>query len=36
MAAGPDPRLMDIVDESIAGEPFDQAQEKAALEQGWR
>ena len=36
MAAGPDPRLMDIVDESIAGEPFDGAQERAALEQGWR
>jgi hypothetical protein len=36
MAAGPDPRLMDIVDESIAGEPFNQAQEKASLEQGWR
>jgi hypothetical protein len=36
MAAGPDPRLMDIVDESIAGEPFDQAQEEAALESGWR
>lgn len=36
MAAGADPRLMEIVDESIAGEPFDQAQEQAALEQGWR
>ena len=36
MAAGADPLLMDIVDESIAGEPFDPAQEKAALEQGWR
>jgi hypothetical protein len=36
MAAGADARLMDIVDESIAGEPFDQAQERAALEQGWR
>jgi hypothetical protein len=36
MAAGADPRLMDIVDESIAGEPFDQAQEEAALKQGWR
>ena len=36
MATGPDPRLMDIVDESIAGEPFDGAQERAALEQGWR
>ncbi|HJR83314.1 MAG TPA: hypothetical protein VJ775_05255 [Sphingomicrobium sp.] len=36
MAAGPDPRLMDMVDESIDGEPFDQGQERAALEQGWR
>lgn len=36
MAAGADPRLMDMVDESIAGEPFDAAQEKAASERGWR
>lgn len=36
MAAGPNPRLMDMVDESIAGEPFDAAQEKAASERGWR
>ena len=35
MAAG-DPRLMDLVDESIAGEPLDAAQEKAAKERGWR
>jgi hypothetical protein len=35
MAAGADPRLMDMVDESIAGEPFDAAQEKRAKERGW-
>jgi len=35
MAAGPDPRLMDMVDESMAGEPLDAAQERAALERGW-
>lgn len=35
MAAGPDPRLMDMVDESIAGEPFDAAQEAKAKERGW-
>lgn len=31
MAGGPDPRLMDMVGESMAGEPFDADQEKAAL-----
>ena len=36
MAAGADPRLMDLVDESIAGEPFDSAQEKAALSHQWK
>jgi hypothetical protein len=36
MAAGADPRLMDMVDQSIAGEPFDAAGEKAAMERGWR
>jgi hypothetical protein len=36
MAAGPDPRLMDMVDESIAGEPFDAAQERAAITRHWR
>jgi hypothetical protein len=35
MAASADPRLMDLVDESIAGEPFDAAQEKQAKEMGW-
>lgn len=36
MAAGEDPRLAALVDETIAGEPFDAAQERAARERGWR
>ena len=36
MASGGDPRLMEAVDASIVGEPFDAAQEKAAMERGWR
>jgi hypothetical protein len=36
MAAGPDPRLMDLVDSTMAGEPFDSAQEAKAKERGWR
>ena len=36
MASGPNPQLMEAVDESIQGEPFDAAQEKAAAEGGWR
>lgn len=36
MAAGPDPALAAIVDRTIAGEPFDAAQEKAARDAGWR
>ena len=36
MAASEDPRLAALIDETIAGEPFDEAQEKAALEAGWR
>ncbi len=36
MAAGADPRLLEMVDASIAGEPFDAAQEQAARRQGWR
>lgn len=36
MAAGADPNLAALVDETIAGEPFDAEQEKTALEQGWR
>ena len=36
MAAGEDPRLAALIDESIAGEPFDASAEKAAQEKGWR
>ena len=36
MAAGEDPRLAALIDETIAGEPFDEAQEKAALAADWR
>src|SRR4029453_1412700 len=36
MAAGQDPRLAELIDQTIAGEPFDAAQERAALQQGWR
>lgn len=36
MAAGEDPRLAALIDEAIAGEPFDAVQEKAALEKRWR
>jgi hypothetical protein len=36
MAAGPDPRLMELVDSTMAGEPFDAAAEAAAKERGWR
>lgn len=36
MAAGEDPRLAAMIDETIAGEPFDAAAEKAALERDWR
>lgn len=36
MAAGEDPRLAALIDETIAGEPFDAAQEKAAQAKGWR
>jgi hypothetical protein len=36
MAGGGDPQLMEAVDASIDGEPFDAAQEKAAMEKGWR
>jgi hypothetical protein len=35
MAAGPDPQLSALVDESIAGEPFDAAQERVARGKGW-
>lgn len=36
MAAGQHPQLARMIDETIAGEPFDATQEKAALERGWR
>jgi hypothetical protein len=36
MAAGDDPRLAALIDETIDGEPFDAAQERAALDKGWR
>jgi hypothetical protein len=36
MAAGEDPRLAALIDDTIVGEPFDAAAEKAALETGWR
>ena len=36
MAGSTDPRLMDMVDEAIAGEPVDAAKEKALRDGGWR
>jgi hypothetical protein len=36
MAAGMDPNLAALVDSTIAGEPFDAAQEKTALQKGWK
>lgn len=36
MASGPDPRLAALVDEAIAGEPFDAEAERRAKESGWR
>jgi hypothetical protein len=36
MAAGQDPRLAQLIDQTIAGEPFDAAQERQAMDQGWR
>lgn len=36
MAAGMDPNLAALVDSTIAGEPFDAAQEEAAKQRGWR
>ena len=35
MAAGMDPNLAALVDSTMAGEPFDAAQEKAARDRGW-
>jgi hypothetical protein len=36
MASGSDPNLAALIDSSIAGEPFDAAQERAALRKGWK
>jgi hypothetical protein len=36
MASGPEPQLMEAVEAVIDGEPLDAAQEKAALENGWK
>lgn len=36
MASGPDPRLMELVDSTIEGEPFDAAAEAQAKRAGWR
>jgi anti-sigma factor RsiW len=36
MAAGMDPNFAALVDSSMAGEPFDAAQEKAAKDRGWK
>jgi hypothetical protein len=36
MAAGPDPRLGALIDETLAGEPLDAAAERAAMAKGWR
>lgn len=36
MASGADPQLMEAVEATVEGEPFDAVQEKAAMERGWR
>ena len=36
MAEGEDPRLAALIDETISGEPFNAAQERAALKANWR
>lgn len=36
MAAGADPRLMEIVEFGMDGEPFDAAQEKSARDSAWK
>lgn len=36
MAAAGDPRLAELIDSRIAGDPFDAAAEKAARDGGWR
>ena len=36
MASGQNPQLLEAVDAAIDGEPFDEAEEKAAAERGWK
>jgi hypothetical protein len=36
MASGANPQLLGAVDAAIDGEPFDAAQEKSAMERGWK
>ena len=36
MAAGQDPRLAELISQTIEGDPFDSAQERAARDKGWR
>lgn len=36
MAAGSDPRLASLIEATIAGEPFDAAQEQQARDSGWK
>ena len=36
MAAGGDPRLAALIDETISGEPLDADGERAAQAKGWR
>ena len=36
MAAGPDPRLAALIDDTIVGEPLDAAAEKAARDRAWQ
>ena len=36
MASGQNPQLMEAVEASIDGEPFDAEQERSAMERGWR
>jgi len=36
MAAGQNPRLAELIDQTIAGEPLDAAQEKSTRDRGWR
>lgn len=36
MAAGQDPNLAELIDSTIAGDPFDAAQEAQAQKRGWR